>query len=233
MVGTNDIRIVTFDCYGTLVDSAGGSGAFLYDLALRQRDPDPPPGWTLRDRLEAIQFELIQGAYLSYREVLAQSLRRYFAERNYTWDQREADAYVRSMGCWQPFPDTRAALQRVHDAGLRLAIISNTDRDIMAHTLRQLALPFEAAITAEECHAYKPDPAVFDHALSRLGQGPAHVLHVAFGYKYDIATAQRLGLHTAWVNRRGESVPGATRPDFTWRDLWGLADFAEDVAGQR
>ena len=135
VVGRDEIRIVTFDCYGTLIDSAGGSGAFLYDLALRRSDPDVQPGWALRDRLEAIQFELIQGPYRSYRQILTESLRRYFAERRYAWDEREADGYVRSMGCWQPFPDTRPALRRVHDAGLRLAIISNTDRDIMAHKI--------------------------------------------------------------------------------------------------
>ena len=229
MVDRGDIRIVTFDCYGTLIDSAGGSGAFLYDLALRRSDPDLQPGWALRDRLEAIQFEEIQGPYRTYREVLTESLRRYFAERGYAWDHAEADAYVRSMGCWQPFPDTRPALQRVADAGLRLVIISNTDRDIIAHSIRQLALPFEA-IVAEDVRAYKPDPAVFEQALSRLGEDPAHILHVAFGYKYDIGTAQRFGMRTAWVNRRGESVPGAARPDFTWRDLWGLADFATGAA---
>lgn len=226
MITRRDVEMVTFDCYGTLIDATGGSGAFLYDLALRQGEPDPPPGWALRDRVEAIQFERIQGAYRNYREILTESLRVYFSERGYAWDEREAEGYVRSMGCWQPFPDTRPALQRVHDGGLRLVIISNTDRDIVAHTLRQLALPFHDVITAEDCRAYKPDPTVFRQALKRLGTEPTRILHVAFGYKYDITTAQQLGLHTAWVNRRGESVPGATQPDFTWRDLWGLADFA-------
>lgn len=218
------VRLITFDCYGTLIDSAGGSGTFLADLALRRGEVDPPPGWELRDRLEAIQFALIQGTYRRYRDILNESLERYFDERGYAWDPGEADAYVRAMGCWQPFPDTRPVLRQVHDARLRLAIISNTDRDIMHHTLRQLASPIDAAVTAEDCRAYKPDPAVFEAALRRLGEEPTRVLHVAFGYKYDITTAQQLGFRTAWVNRRGEVAPGAARPDFTWRDLWGLAD---------
>jgi 2-haloacid dehalogenase len=218
------IRTVTFDCYGTLIDSVGGSGTFLADLALRHHDPDPQPGWLLRDRVEAIQFELIQGPYRRYRDILTDSLQQYFAERGYPWDPVEAQSYVRSMGCWQPFPDTRPALQRVHEAGLRLVIISNVDNDIMEQTLRQLSLPIDMVITAEDCRAYKPDPSVFEQALARLGEDPAHILHVAFGYKYDIGAAQPLGFHTAWVNRRLEQVPGATRPDFSWRDLWGLAD---------
>jgi len=226
MIALGDVRTVTFDCYGTLIDSVGGSGTFLADLALRHRDPDPQPGWILRQRLEEIQFELIQGPYRRYRDILTDSLRRYADERGYPWDRAEADAYVRSMGCWQPYPDTRPALLRAHEAGLRLVIISNVDRDVMQITLRQLALPIDLAITAEDCHAYKPDPAVFEQALERLGEDPEHILHVAFGYKYDIGTAHRLGFHTAWVNRRQEEMPGDVKPDFTWRDLWGLADFA-------
>lgn len=225
MLTKNEIDTLTFDCYGTLIDSAGGSGAFLYDYALRMGDPWLEAGSTLRDRVEAIQFELIQGPYRSYKEILAATLRRYAAERGYAWDEAEAAAYVRSMGSWQPFPDTRPALRRAREAGLRLVIISNTDRDIIAHTLRQLEVPFDEVITAEDCRVYKPARAVFEQALERLGTPPERILHVAFGYKYDIGTAQQLGLHTAWVNRRREQVPGVTQPDFTWPDLWGLADF--------
>ncbi len=65
----------TFDCYGTLIDWEGGLGAFLYDYALRSRETLPPSGRALRERWEAIQFEVIQGPYRPYREVLAESLR--------------------------------------------------------------------------------------------------------------------------------------------------------------
>ncbi|MEA2431014.1 MAG: 2-haloacid dehalogenase, partial [Thermoleophilaceae bacterium] len=57
------LRLATFDCYGTLIDWEGGAAAFLYDLALRNGEATPPPGRQLRDRWEAIQFELLQGEY--------------------------------------------------------------------------------------------------------------------------------------------------------------------------
>ena len=64
--------------------------------------------------------------------------------------------------------------------------------------------------------------------LDKLSLAPEDVLHVAFGFKYDIATAQELGMRTAWINRRGEPLPDAdTVPDHEWRDLWGLAELAE------
>jgi FMN phosphatase YigB (HAD superfamily) len=52
------------------------------------------------------------------------------------------------------------------------------------------------------------------------------ILHVAFGFKYDIGPAQQLGFRSAWVNRHAELRPGAAVPDLEWRDLWGLADLA-------
>ena len=220
------IRLATFDCYGTLVDWEGGAAAFLYDLALREGEAEPQPGRELRSRWEAIQFELLGGEYLSYRDVLAQSLRTWMEERGYRWRDEEGEALLRSMRSWQPFPDTRPALLRARSAGLRLAIVSNTDRDIIEHTLRHIGVPFDAVITAEDARAYKPADAVFEHALARLGTPPEDILHVAFGFKYDIGPATRHGMRSAWVNRHAEPPPGDEPFDYEWRDLWPLADVA-------
>ena len=221
-----DLRVATFDCYGTLVDWEGGAAGFLYQLALEHGDASLVPGRDLRDRWEAIQFDLLAGPWRPYREILAESLATLCAERGWPYRAHDGEALLRSMRSWGPFPDTRPALLQAHAAGLRLAIVSNTDNDIMAHTLRQLDLPFEAVITAQDAGAYKPADAVFEHALGRLGEPPERIIHVAFGFKYDIGPAQRHGLRTAWVNRHVEAAPGIERPDFEWRDLWGLAVLA-------
>ncbi len=220
--------IATFDCYGTLIDWEGGFGAFLYSKALALGNEEPPPGRELREQFEAIQFELIQDTYRPYKEVLAETLRRFCDI--YAWPEpgpEDADALVRAMRSWQPFPDTRPALQRTRAAGMRLMIVSNTDRDIIEHTLRHLEVPFDVVQVAEDVRAYKPADAVFEAALERIGEPPERVLHVAFGFKYDIGPAQRLGMRPAWVNRHGERAPGRERPDYEWRDLWSLAELAE------
>jgi 2-haloacid dehalogenase len=216
--------LLTFDCYGTLVDWEGGAAGFLYDLSLRHGERSPRPGRELRGRWEAIQFELLQGDYMPYREVLARSLRAWMEERGYPWRDEEGEALLRSMRSWQPFPDTRPALERARQKGMRLAIVSNTDRDIVEHTIRHIGVPFDHVITAEDARAYKPADAVFEHALERLATPPEDILHVAFGFKYDIAPATRHGLSSAWVNRDGEPPPGGERFDYEWRDLWPLAD---------
>ena len=219
-------RLATFDCYGTLVDWEGGLGSFLYGIALREGDSDARNGRELRERWEALQFELVRADYKPYKQILGESLRAWAEERGYAFSDDDAEALVRSMRGWQPFPDTRPALTRTREEGMRLAIISNTDRDIIEHTLKHLEVPFDDVFTAEDAGAYKPSDDVFRQAFDRFGEDPADVIHVAFGFKYDIGPAQRLGCRTAWVNRHVESAPGEEKPDHEWRDLWGLAEYA-------
>jgi 2-haloacid dehalogenase len=217
----------TFDCYGTLIDWEGGLGTFLYDYALRSRDPAPVSGGELRERWEAIQFDVIQGDYRRYTAVLADSLRLLADERGWPYSEDDGKALARSMRSWQPFPDTAPALRRAHGAGLRLIIVSNTDRDIIEHSLRQIDAPIDDVVTAEDVRSYKPARPHFERALQVAGVPAEQILHVAFGFKYDIGPAQELGFRSAWVNRRGEPRPGPAQPDLEWRDLWGLAQLAD------
>ena len=229
--GVPPVKVATFDCYGTLIDWEGGAAAFLYDLARRNGDFDPGPGRQLRERWEQIQFEAIQEEYRTYSEVLSDSLRAWVAERGYRWNTREGEALESAMQAWQPFADTVPALTRAKEAGLRLVIISNTDRHIMEQTLRQLSpLTFDAVVVAEDVRSYKPDTTAFTRALAHAGARPEEILHVAFGFEYDIAPAQEVGMQTAWVNRHRERPPGGQRPDYEWRDLWDLAEYAERQA---
>jgi 2-haloacid dehalogenase len=220
------IRMVTFDCYGTLIDWEGGMASFLYEIAQRSGDETPLPGDVLRQEWEALQFEIIQGPYKTYKQILAESLRVWSETRGYPYQDDWDGAVVESMRAFQPFHDTVPALRRAQEAGLLLAIISNTDHDIICHSLNHLGIEFEEVITAEDCRAYKPADAVFEQALARLDVPAEQMLHVAFGFKYDIGPAQRFGWQTAWVNRNAEALNGAVEPDHIWRDLWGLAAFA-------
>ncbi len=63
-------------------------------------------------------------------------------------------------------------------------------------------------------------------ALDAIRERPERILHVAFGFKYDIGPARRMGFRTAWVNRKRERRPGPDEPDFEWDSLWPLAEVA-------
>ena len=219
-----EITWATFDCYGTLVDWDAGFGGLLYHIALTSEEA-PLPGPVLRAEWEAIQFELIQGAYRPYTEILAESLRIWCARHQYPYLDGYDDAIVQSMKSIQPFHDTVPALRRAQEGGLRLGIISNTDHVIIAHSINQMRIEFDEVIVAEDAQTYKPDVKVFETALAVIDANPSEILHVAFGFKYDIGPAQKMGMKTAWVNRNAEAIGGAAKPDFIWRDLWGLAAF--------
>lgn len=220
--------VATFDNYGTLTDWEGGAAQFLYELALRNGDTALVPGIELRDLWEGIQFELLGQEYRSYKQVLAESLREVCAVRGWPYDDELAAAFVRSMRSWPPFPDTYPALLRARRAGMRLVILSNTDRDIIAHSQRHMRVPFDDVITAEDCRAYKPSRDFFRQALDRIGVPPEEIIHVAFGFKYDNAPAKHFGMTTAWVNRHAEPQPADGEPaDYEWRDLWSLAELAD------
>jgi len=83
-------------------------------------------------------------------------------------------------------------------------------------------------VLADEVRCYKPERRPFTRMLDKLSLAPEDVLHVAFGFKYDIGMAKELGMSTAWINRHREPLPDLeTTPDYEWRDLWGLAELAE------
>ena len=176
-----ELKVATFDRYGTLVDSEGGLGAFLYDLARRSGDSDPEPGGRLSRHWEEIQSRLVRGP----------------------WARAQA-------------------------AGLRLAIVSNTDRYIMDETVRQLRpLEFEAVVVAEDARAYKPDTRPFTRVLHALEARPEESLHVAGNLRYDIAPAASLGFRTAWVNRSRELAAHREALDHEWDSLWSLSELVE------
>jgi 2-haloacid dehalogenase len=227
-MGKTGFTTATFDCYGTLIDWEGGLGCFLYDLALKNGDESAANGRELRERWEAIQFELIQGPYQRYEAILAESLRLWCDERNYVWEDSYGADLARSMRSWQPFHDTKPALTRVREFGLKLVIVSNSEPSLIEHSLKHLEVPFDDVITAADCNAYKPSQIVFDKALARIGEPAERILHVAFGFKYDIGPAQAVGMKGAWVNRNAEPRPGPHVPEYEWRDLWGLSELVEN-----
>lgn len=223
-VSCDELRAVSFDCYGTLIDVASGRGAFLYELALREGEREPPPGGVLAAQWAEIQFALVQAGWRPYRELVAETLRKLVVARGWRWRQKDSELLVRLTRASQPYPDAQPALAALTRSGRAIAIASNTDRQIIEHTLRQLEIAFDVVVTAEDCRAYKPAPEVMQRLLERLGE-PAHrVLHVAGGYRYDIPTAHALGCRTAWINRTVQPTAFAVQPDFVWRDLWSFAD---------
>lgn len=211
--------VVTFDCYGTLIDwERGISGAFAAALEADGVSLDPARVLAAYHEIEpAVQAE----SYRSYREVLAETARR--VARRLGWDLPDGRAgfLAESVSGWPAFADTNPALERLARAGYRLGILSNVDDDLLAGTRRQLTAPFDLIVTAQQAGSYKPAAGHFE--IARRRAGGARWLHAAQSYFHDVQPARALGIPCAWINRKGEPAPDGGRADQEFRDLAGLA----------
>jgi 2-haloalkanoic acid dehalogenase type II len=198
--------VVTFDCYGTLIDwERGIADAFRAAAARADTPVDVAAALRAYHEVEpVVQAE----AFRSYRDVLTETARRVAARLGWALPGDAAGFLVASLPGWPPFPDTNAALERLAAAGCRLGILSNVDDDLLAGTRRNLAPVFDGGliVTAQQVRSYKPAPGHFEEARRRIGG--ARWLHAAQSLFHDIAAARRLGIPSAWINRQGERPAG-------------------------
>ena len=217
---------LTFDCYGTLIDwETGLSEAFEPVLRAHGIEADPDDVLARYARHEAAAEA---GPYRRYRDVLADGLRGVGTELGFEPTAAEAATFGGSVADWPAFPDSAAALARLKTR-YRLGVITNCDVDLFAASNERLGVEFDWIVTAQQVGAYKPDERGFLLAFDRLGLPRDRILHVAQSLFHDHAPAQRLGLTSVWINRRGDrpgsgATPEATAtPDATFRDMASFA----------
>jgi 2-haloacid dehalogenase len=232
MLDFTRFEILTFDCYGTLINwEAGILPALRRILSAHGKKMDDA---TLLKLYGDFELRSEQGKFHPYREVLESVVRQFAAELRFTPTAAEVRSLPDSLPTWAPWPDTVAALHQLKTR-FRLAILSNVDDDLFALTRPQLEVDFDEVITAQQAQAYKPSLKLFELALSRI-KAPAHrVLHVGQSIYHDVIPAQALGLATVWVNRPsarrgvGAVKSAEAKPDLT---IASLAELAAAAAGE-
>ena len=128
----------------------------------------------------------------------------------------------RSLPDWDRFAEVPAALEEARARGWRLAVLSNTDRDLLDASLARIGVEFDLSIVASEIGSYKPSPGHWDEFFARSGADRERHVHVGASLFHDIAPATALGLRTIWINRLGEEAE--PQPDVELHSLDGLAD---------
>lgn len=225
----SSFRIITFDCYGTLVDwETGILGAIRPILAVHGAHIDDAEILRLYGEIEA---EAEAREYRAYKEILRAVVRALGSRLGFEASEREQQSFPDSLSSWQPFPDTVPALTRLKQK-LKLGIISNIDDDLFAATAPKLKVDFDYVITAAQARAYKPSLEIFGLAQSRIGLPPEQWLHAAQSVYHDIIPAKTLGVSTVWVNRAsprpnaGAARQAVGKPDLEVSTLGELADLA-------
>ena len=244
MIEFSRFKVLTFDCYGTLIDWDSSLSSlvqpWLREIGLKEIGSQVPPDLVIS------AFALMQAKHqqtrptLLYPEVLRRSWRD--IEDQFGWDENpdRAEAFARSVPHWRPFADTIESL-RYLSRHFSLAILSNVDNASLAGTLKILEVPFLFTVTAEDVGSYKPEQPHFDAAFREAAQykiSKNEILHVAQSKHHDISPGNRLGLTTVWVDRRhGRKGTGATlaataNPTLTVNSLAELVDLHKSTQGK-
>jgi 2-haloacid dehalogenase len=223
MIDFHQFEVLSFDCYGTLIDWERGMlralKAFLFnhDIVI---DSDNQILKTFAESESSQE----SGSYLKYRQILKNVVKSFGAQLNFTPTEAELSSLAESIQDWEPFPDTVEALKALKKR-YKLAIISNVDDDLFAYTAKKLKVDFDWIVTAEQVKSYKPSLQNFEVAIQRMGISPDKLLHVAQSIYHDIVPVKNMGLSAVWVNRRqgkegfGATVPASGKPDLEVPDL--------------
>jgi 2-haloacid dehalogenase len=229
MVNFSKAKLLTFDCYGTLIDWESGIFSALRPvLTAHGKSISDAELLALYGEFEA---KIESGPYSQYREVLRSVVRAFGERLEFVPTQGEMDGLPDSVPRWQPWPDTVAALKRLATK-FRLSIISNIDNEMFARTRERLPLEFDSVTTAQEARCYKPGPEIFQMALRKASVTRDQIVHVGQSIYHDVLPAQALGLATVWVNRPsprtgvGAVKPASGKPDLEVPDVATLAERA-------
>ena len=221
-------KVITFDCYGTLIDWESGIQQFFRERLTAHNIEGMDPR-ELQHTWEEIQFVTIQEQYRPYRELLRDTMRTTLDMEQIPYAEEDLDAFANAMSKWQPFPDTKEAILELQKF-LKVVLITNTDDAIIAETERTIGVKFDDIITAEQARAYKPSHRGFLLARERLGLPFSDIWHAGFGFKYDIVPATELGYTTVWVNRQGEARPVDVKETFLVGDMRTLVYLMKGIA---
>ena len=205
-------RWVTFDCYGTLIDWNGG---LWTEFATVWPDADTDRLLEIYHQIEPI---LEEDAGLTYDEVLVRALAAAGAIHGLSVPIGREHALAESLPSWPPFPEVPGALEDLRSRGWKLAILSNTDPDLLGTSVESIGVPFDASITARDAGSYKPAAGHWDRFFASTDADRSSHIHVAASLFHDIEPASRMGMKAVWINRLDEEsdLPRAAElPDLT------------------
>jgi 2-haloacid dehalogenase len=217
-------KVITFDCYGTLVQWPEAMREAIRAIFRRQLlfDAWGDRASAIAGRLREIAGKLQeQRPFQEYKAILQASLDQALSEVGYEATMEDFDSLEATLKAIAPHPEVPAALARLREH-YKIAIISNTADDLIAGTVRAIGTPIDYVITAEQARAYKPDHQLFLKAYSIMGVAKEETVHVGMGQFTDLKVCRELGIRSIWIDRLGETLNPTWIPDATLKDLSGL-----------
>jgi len=227
MLDFSKFSVLTFDCYGTMIDWETGIFSALRPILKAHKKELSDAA--LLELYAELELRGEQGEFEKYRDVLQSVVRGFGLRLEFEPTNAQVRSLPDSIANWQPFPDTVQALRRLKTRH-KLAVISNIDDDLFALTAPKLRVKFDEVITAQQARCYKPGMRIFELAQKRIGVNPPQWLHVGQSVYHDVIPAKSLGIATVWVKRpspragAGATKAATANPDVEVSSLAALAD---------
>ena len=229
----SDFKVLTFDCYGTLIDWESGIFNALEPLRKKVAS-DKTRDQVLENYAQHESAQEEETPAMAYSLLLVVVYKRLAKEWGVAVTDEEANVFGASVPDWPEFADSVEAL-RYLKKHYKLVILSNVDRLSFRSSNARLQVVFDAIYTAQDIGSYKPSPRNFEYMLQRLqsdfGLGKQDILHTAQSLFHDHAPANQFGLASAWIDRRhankgwGATMPppGTPKLDFTFDSMIAMA----------
>lgn len=209
-------RWATFDCYGTLVDWLSGIRTTLATIWPNQEVE------ALAADYHRVEPEVQAGRGVPYRQVMAETLAEMAEDRGLDLPDHDRDAFAVSLPAWPVFPDVPPGLTELRARGWKLAILSNTDADLLDASLLAIGVPVDLRIVASDIGSYKPAFGHWESFFRETGADRTRHTHVAASLFHDVEPCAKLGLPCVWINRQDETSELPRAGELT--DLSTLAD---------
>ena len=196
-------KIITFDCYGTLVQ--------WYEVLLRELEAvlvaqgrDKAEASAILDTFSRHSRRLeLERPHRLYKEILRTGFHAALKEHGLDDHERDVERLANAIATMGPHPEVPDALRRLRGS-YKLAIFTNSDEDLIVHNVARIGVPIDYVITAERAQAYKPSRQLFEHAYETMGVTKDETVHVAMGMFLDMKACHELAVRAIWVNRLGQ-----------------------------
>jgi 2-haloacid dehalogenase len=237
-----DYKVLTFDCYGTLIDWESGIWDAFQPLLMSNGTSEITRAEALKEFALHESRQQVETPDMLYSEILSSVHAQFAARFGLQTSEQLNNEFGNSVQHWPAFPDTADAL-RYLKTQFKLVILSNISREGFAVSNRKLGVEFDAIYTAQDVGSYKPASANFDYLLEHLNSDlslqKGDILHTAQSLFHDHVPARTFGLANVWIDRQRLSESGdwgatahvGETPQFDFR-FFTMAEMAEAVANE-
>ena len=197
-------KIITFDCYGTLVQWREVLLRELGQILASQGRRDPNEASAILDTFSRFSASLArERPHRLYKSILRIGFRSALMEHRLAPSEDDVERLAAAPTAMGPHPEVPGVLRRLRER-YKLAIFTNSDEDLIVHAVERIGVPIDYVITAEKAQAYKPARQIFEYGHRTMGVGKDATVHVAMSMTLDMQACHELGIRGIWINRRGE-----------------------------